>query len=77
MTRAGLNQKKFQKKFGERLRAMRVKRGWSLEDIEDHGYPSWQHFQKFETGLKDIRLSSILKICQVFDVTLSELFKDL
>jgi DNA-binding Xre family transcriptional regulator len=61
---------KFLKEFG-------LIKGWSLEDTEEHGWPSWQHMQKVETGQKNITILTIKKICELYKVKFSDLFQDL
>lgn len=67
---------KFLKAFGLKLRELRIKKGWSLEDTEEHGWPSWQHMQKIETGQKNITILTIKKLCELYKIKYSELFED-
>lgn len=64
------------KKFGERVRALRISKGYSSYDMfaYDHDINRSQ-WGRYETG-KDVRLSSILQIVSVFDMTLEEFFSE-
>ncbi len=66
--------KQFLKRVGFNIRKARMSRGWTLEDTEDHGWPSWQHLQKVESG-KNITLATIWNVAQLLKVHPSELMK--
>jgi transcriptional regulator with XRE-family HTH domain len=53
--------------FGKRVRAMRMAKGWSLEECEEHGWPSWRQLQRIETG-HNPTLKSIVNIANLFGV---------
>lgn len=72
-----LYSKKLLKKFGSRIRAIRHEKGWTLEDCEEHGYPSWEHLRKVEAGKKNISLITINRLSKVFKIPISDLFKDI
>ena len=66
----------FLKQLGAKLRSMRLERGWSLRDmIVHHGYHLVQ-WQNLEKG-KGLSVPSLLRLCQVFDVRLTELIEGL
>ena len=67
---------KFLKEFGLRLRQLRTDKGWTLEETEAHGWPSWRHLQKIEAG-KNITLLTIRKLSKLYGLPLSELFEEL
>jgi transcriptional regulator with XRE-family HTH domain len=64
------------KAIGLKLRAIRLKRGWTLEETEEHGWPSWRHLQKIEAG-KNITVKTLLLLSRLYKVHPSELLKDL
>ena len=70
-----LKYKKKLKAFGLKVRELRESKGWTLENTEDHGWSNWQHLQKIESG-KNVTLTTVFKICEVFNVKLTDLFKD-
>lgn len=64
----------FLKQLGTKLRAMRLERGWTLRHmIVHHGYHlvQWQYLEKG----KGLSVPSLLRLCKVFDVRLSELIE--
>lgn len=66
----------FLKRVGQRVRELRLERGWTLEETEEKGWPSWRHLQKVEGG-KNVTIATIWKICRLFRISPSELFKGL
>lgn len=65
---------KFFNEFGQMIRKIRQKKGWTLEDMVDHGF-SAQHYQKIEKGKKEIGLYTCVRIAKAFNINLSKLFK--
>ncbi len=51
---------------------MRESRGLRQEDLEDFGL-AWRTIQKIEYGQTDPKISTLLKLCHAFGVTLPEL----
>jgi transcriptional regulator with XRE-family HTH domain len=62
----------FQRRFAKRIRGLREARGLRQEDLEDFGL-SWKSVQKLEYGITDPKISTLLKLCAAFRVTLVEL----
>ena len=62
---------KFLKQLGAKLRAMRLERGWTLRDMIIKGFhlAQWQNFEKG----KGVSVPSLLRLCEVFDLTTEEL----
>lgn len=69
-----INQEKLIKKLGIKLREIRISKGWTLEETENQGWPNWRHLQKIESG-KNITLSTLIKISNLYSIKLSELLK--
>ena len=67
----------FLAQFGANLRKIREEKGLTLEEVEELGISSWQHLQKIETGKKDINLSTLKELADVYQLKLAALFKDL
>ncbi len=59
-------EEKLLKDFGSKLRTIREEKGWTLEDAEEKGWPSWQHLQKIELGQKNITFSTIIRLEKLF-----------
>lgn len=64
------------KALGLKLREIREGKGWTLEDAEEHGWPSWQHLQKVESG-KNITVLTLIKLTRLYRIRLGDLFRDL
>ena len=66
----------FLKELGVRLKQMRKDRGWTLRTmVVDHQFHV-THWQGFENG-KAISVPSLLRVCEVFDVSLEDLVRGL
>jgi transcriptional regulator with XRE-family HTH domain len=63
------------KAFGLKIRGLRNERGWTLEQTEEHGWPSWRHLQKIERG-KNVTLETVVNLANLFGVTPAELLED-
>ncbi len=61
--------------LGERCRALRKKRKLSQLDVVRHFEFSLSHYQKIERGVLDPRLTTLAKLAEVYDVSLSVLLK--
>lgn len=66
------DEEKYLQGFGANIRSLRIKRGWTLEETEDHGWTSWRHLQKIESG-KNITLKTVFKLADLFDVAPKDL----
>ena len=67
---------KLLKKLGARLRDIRLEKGWTLEDAEEHGWPNWRHLQKIETG-KNLTVVTLRKVADLYKIKISQIFEDL
>lgn len=70
------NCSKYLKNLGRRVRELRSARGWTLEETEEHGWPSWRHLQKIEAG-KNITVATLWKLAKLFKVPPSKILEDL
>ena len=61
--------------LGKRCRALRLKRGLSQMDVVRKFEFSLSHYQKIERGVLDPRLTTLAKLAEVYDVSLSVLLK--
>jgi transcriptional regulator with XRE-family HTH domain len=59
----------FQRRFADRVRALRAKGKLRQEDLEDFGLS----IQKLEYAATDPKVSTLLKLCRAFGTTLPEL----
>ena len=56
----------FCKRFGERVRELRQKRGLTQEDMQDFGF-SLRHYQRIEAG-RSVTLATVWKLAAAFHV---------
>ena len=61
--------------LGKRCRALREKRGLSQLDVVRQFEFSLSHYQKIERGVLDPRLTTLAKLAQVYNVSVSVLLK--
>ncbi|HPQ44218.1 MAG TPA: helix-turn-helix transcriptional regulator [Syntrophales bacterium] len=61
------------RQLGLRLKELRLNRGLRQEDLEKWGF-SYRYYGKMERGLVNPTLDTLLKLCEIFEVTLSDLF---
>jgi DNA-binding XRE family transcriptional regulator len=64
----------FQRRFALRVRALREERGLNQDALESHGL-SWKTVQKLEYGKTNPKVGTLLKLCDAFKLTLSELLE--
>lgn len=70
-----VNQAKFFRLLGERVRKLRQKRGYSQEDMISLGF-SARHWQQIEAG-RPITVTTLLRICDAFRISISRLVRGL
>ena len=61
--------------IGGKLKALRKEKGWSQEQTADFLCISQSAYARMERGGSNSWATSLTKICEVFDVTLEELFR--
>ena len=69
------NQERFFDRLGERVRALRKEHGYSQEDMISYGF-SARHWQQIEAG-RSITVSTLLRICAVFETSAEHLVRGL
>lgn len=69
------NQQKFFFGLGKRVRELRRKRRHSQEDMISYGF-SARHWQQIEAG-RPITVSTLLRICAVFETSVERLVRGL
>ena len=57
------------------MRQLRKKHGYSQEDMLSFGF-STRHWQQVEAG-RPITVTTLLRICEIFEVTMSKLVRGL
>jgi transcriptional regulator with XRE-family HTH domain len=63
------------KKLGKRVRELRKKRGWSQETFAHESGLGRSFAGSIERGERDIRITTLCKLTDIFEITLSQLFK--
>jgi transcriptional regulator with XRE-family HTH domain len=66
----------FLERLGKRLRTLRKQRGWTLEETEARGWPSWRHLQRIESG-KNITVLTLIAVCKLYGIKASKLLEDI
>ena len=70
-----MDQAKFFKALGTKVRGLRKKHGYSQEDMIFFGF-SARHWQQIEAG-RAITVTTLLRICEVFKLSMSSLVRGL
>lgn len=70
-----LDDKKFLRRLGSRIRSIRIERNWTLEQTEEKGWNNWQHLQKIEAG-KNITVVTLRKVAQLYKMPLAKLLEE-
>ncbi|HEY1490036.1 MAG TPA: helix-turn-helix transcriptional regulator, partial [Verrucomicrobiae bacterium] len=61
--------------FGTRLRELRLKRGWTLEELACRCGLSRAFLSRLESGGRQASIAAALTLSKVFDVSLASLFE--
>jgi len=61
------------KKLGLRLKELRLAKGLRQEDLERFGF-SYRYYGKIERGLANLTLETLIRLCEIFNVNLADLF---
>jgi transcriptional regulator with XRE-family HTH domain len=64
------------KRFGERVRALRLQAGYSQEAFADECGLDRTYVGGIERGERNLALRNIERIAQTFEITISELMQD-
>ena len=61
-------------KLAKRVKELRIQKGESQQNAyNDTGI----HFARIEQGKRDVNYTTLLRICEYFEITLKELFEEL
>ena len=64
------------KKMGTLFRGLRLRKGWTLEETEEHGWHDWKYLQKIESG-RNITMSTFFKLCELYGAQPEKILKAL
>ncbi len=63
------------KQLGQRVRALRHARKWTLEQAAEASNLDLKHLQKIEAGQLNVKLVTLVRISEGFDEPVASLFK--
>ena len=63
--------------FGERVRALRTKRGWTQERLAEEAKLNAVQVSHIERGANEAKLTTVFRLARAFDMTASELLRRL
>jgi transcriptional regulator with XRE-family HTH domain len=61
------------RQLGLRLKELRLAKGLKQEDLADYGF-SYRYYGKIERGIVNVTLETLARLCEIFEVSLSDLF---
>jgi len=64
---------RLKKQLGLRLKELRLAKGLKQEDLEQLGF-SYRYYGRIERGLVNITLDTLVRLCEIFEVSLPDLF---
>ena len=67
--------KKFIKDIGLKVKALLIKKGWTLEETEEYGWDSWRQLQKIESG-RNMTMATLWKVAKFYGTSPAEILKD-
>jgi len=68
-------QRNVRQRFGIRVKALRTERGWTQEDLADKSGVGRVFVSQLENGHKDVCLGVMEALADSFDISLSDLLK--
>ncbi len=64
-------------RFGEKLRTLRKQHGMTIVELADAlGYTAYSHISEIETGKREPRVGFVLKVADLFQVSMDVLTRD-
>ncbi len=62
-------------RFGQRIRDLRISKGYSQEELADRATMHWTYLGGIERGERNPTLINIEKLADALEISLSELFR--
>jgi transcriptional regulator with XRE-family HTH domain len=59
--------------FGARVRARRLERGWTIEDLAERAGLHWTYVGQVERGRRNLTLRNVLRLARALEVNAAEL----
>lgn len=69
-----MNEELTRKQLGRQIKALREEMGWRQEDVKDKTGFSSRYLGRIERGSVNLTLSTLLRLCEIFNVGLPRLF---
>ena len=69
--------KTLRNKFGKRVRALRLQKGWSQEELADNSGLHRTYVGAIERGEQNVSIDNIAKLAKSLNISPGALFKDL
>jgi len=63
------------KKFGKKIKLLRIEKGWSQEKLALNADLDRTYIPSIEKGERNVSITVVQKIADAFEVEISELFK--
>ena len=63
------------KKFGARLRELRIQNGMTMQELADHSDIEYSQISRIERGIISTSLSNVFTIANVLEIAPKELFE--
>ena len=64
-------------RFGQNVRAARLARGWTQEDLSEHSGLAVVQVSRVERGTREVRLTTLLRLVAALEVAPNELLEGL
>lgn len=64
-------------RFGSNVRALRVEKGWTQEDLADRSGLTSVQISRVERGAREIRLTTLLRLLKALETTPAKLLDGL
>jgi transcriptional regulator with XRE-family HTH domain len=63
--------------FGKRVRALRMEKGWTQEQLADRADLNLVQISRIERGVREVRLTTLLSLVAAFEIKPDQLLEDL
>lgn len=64
-------------RFGKNVRALRVEKGWTQEDLADRAELTSVQISRVERGVREIRLTTLVRLVKALETTPGKLLDGL
>jgi transcriptional regulator with XRE-family HTH domain len=68
-----MDTKNLKRQLGYRLKELRAAKGMRQEDLEELGF-SYRYYGKMERGLVNPTIETLMRLCEIFEIDLVDLF---